>query len=71
MVFGRNPSAVREFLERTPLSSLRDLPLPVQISGSGDLLTVDFSVSGTYGEESEDLISQFNTFREITRVFMK
>lgn len=69
-VFGRDPHAVRDFLRDNRLVSLRNDPLPLQIAGSGDFLTVDFSMSGSYGDERQDLISQYNKFREISRIFM-
>lgn len=69
-VFGRDPHAVRDFLRDNRLVSLRNDPLPLQIAGSGDFLTVDFSMSGSYGDERQDLISQYNKFREICRIFM-
>ncbi len=69
-VFGRDPSAVRDFLRDQRLAALEDETLPLQISGNGDFLTVDFSLSGTYGDEAQDLIAQYNKFREICRIFM-
>jgi hypothetical protein len=69
-VFGQNPETVREFLGKNRLGSLRSDALPLQIAGSGDFLTVDFSVSSTAGENKQDLISQYNRFREISRIFM-
>jgi hypothetical protein len=69
-VFGRDPAAVRDFLGRNRLASLQSGSLPLQIAGSGDFLTVDFSVSGSYGDENHDLISQYNKFQEVCRIFM-
>lgn len=71
VAFGRDPHAVRQLLERLPLGLLRDYKLPIQISGSGDFLAVDFSISGTSGAEGEDLLSQYQHFQEILRAFIK
>ncbi|MFN2281880.1 MAG: hypothetical protein ACK2TZ_08465 [Anaerolineales bacterium] len=69
-VFGRDPAAVRDFLRDKWLDSLRSDPLPLQIAGTGDFLTIDFSMSGSYGDENHDMISQYNKFREVCRIFM-
>jgi hypothetical protein len=70
VAFGRDPYAVRELLSRSRLGSLESETLPVQIAGSGDFLTADFSVATASSNESQDLISQYHKFLEISRIFM-
>lgn len=71
LVFGRDPDAVREFLDRVPLSSLRNHTAPVQISGSGDFLMVDFKVSGDNPETARNILSQYQQFSEISKLFSR
>ncbi len=71
VLFGRNPSAVREMLDRIGHQILRSSQLPVQITGSGDFLTVDFSTSSSLNQLGEDLATRYQTFVQISRVFME
>ena len=71
VVFGSDESAVREMLRGVHLSSLIQGTSPIHIAGSGDFLTVDFSLPSSYGSEENDLISQYQQFTQITRSFMK
>lgn len=71
ILFGRNPPAVREMLDRIGHQILRSSQLPVQIAGSGDFLTVDFSTSSSFNQLGEDLASRYQTFIQISRAFME
>jgi hypothetical protein len=71
ILFGRNPSAVREMLDRIGQQILRSSQLPVQIAGSGDFLTVDFSTTSSLDQQGEDLVSRYQTFIQISRAFME
>jgi hypothetical protein len=70
VLFGRNPTAVREMLDRVGLYSLLRLDVPLQIAGSGDFITLDFSMSSSPNQSVEDLASRYQTFVEISRKFM-
>ena len=70
VVFGRNPSAVREMLDRIGIYSLIKTTMPMQIAGSGDFLTVDFSMPSNPNQPEDDLAARYQTFVEITRRFM-
>ncbi len=71
ILFGRNPPALREMLDRIGGQILRSTQLPVQIAGSGDFLTMDFSASSSLNQLEEDLASKYQTFVQISRVFME
>ncbi|MEJ2447340.1 MAG: hypothetical protein P8Y37_05285 [Anaerolineales bacterium] len=70
-VFSRYPAAAMDFLIENRLSSLRNESLPLQIAGSSDFLTVDFSISSAASNNNQDLIAQYNKFRDISRIFME
>jgi len=40
-------------------------------AANGDFLTVDFSISSAASNGSQDLIAQYNKFRDISRIFME
>jgi hypothetical protein len=69
IIFGRDPIAVQNLFSRISLSSFRKGSLPIQIGGSGDFLTVDFSIAQAQGTERTDLSSQYQHFRDIIRAF--
>lgn len=71
VLFGQDPAAVRELLDRAGLSALRTGNLPVQIVGSGDFLTVDFSTANSLNQPGQDLASRYQTFIQIARRFME
>jgi hypothetical protein len=71
ILFGRDPFAVREMIERVGIYSLRSSKLPLQIAGSGDFITVDFSTSSSPDQSDQDLASRYQTFVQITRNFME
>lgn len=71
ILFGRNPPALREMLDRIGSEILRSSQLPLQIAGSGDFLTVDFSTSSSLNQMGEDLASRYQTFVQISRAFME
>ena len=71
ILFGRDPDTVREMLDRVRLNIFRSTQLPVQIVGSGDFLTVDFSTSSSLNQPGLDLVSRYQTFSQITRAFME
>ena len=70
VVFGQDPDAVREMLDRVRITNIRTGDLPVQIGGIGDLLTVDFSSDSDINQTGHDLASRYQTFVEISRRFM-
>jgi hypothetical protein len=71
ILFGQDPDAVREMLDRVGLRSIQSTELPIQIAGSSDFLTVDFSTSANLNQPSQDLASRYQTFVQITRAFME
>ena len=71
VLFGQNPMAVREMLDRVGLYSLIKDTGSVQIAGSGDFITVDFSMPSNPNQPEDDLVVRYQTFVEITRRFMK
>jgi hypothetical protein len=71
ILFGRDPVAVREMLDRVGLYTLKSAELPIQIAGSGDFITVDFSTSTSLNQPGQDLVSRYQTFIQITRAFME
>jgi hypothetical protein len=70
MLFGRNPEAVRAMLDRVGLYSLIRDKLSLQIAGSGDFITVDFSTPSNPDQQGHDLPTRYQTFVEISRRFM-
>ena len=71
VLFGQDPAAVREMLDRAELSALRTGDLPVQIVGGGDFLTVDFSTANSLNQPGQDLLTRHQTFIQIARRFME
>jgi len=71
VVFSTDESAVREVFRGIHLSSLISDHSPIHIAGIGDFLTVDFSLPSSYGSEENDLISQYQQFTRISRLFMQ
>lgn len=71
VVFGQDPDAVREMLDRVRIQNIRTGDLPVQIGGIGDLVTVDFSSDSDINQIGHDLASRYQTFIEISRRFME
>lgn len=71
VLFGQDPAAVREMLDRAGFNSFRTGDLPVQIAGSGDFLTVDFSTANSLNQPGQDLVTRYQTFVEIARRFME
>lgn len=71
ILFARDPHATRDMLDRVGLYSLRSSSLPVQIAGSGDFLTVDFSTSASLNQTDDDLISRYQSFVQIASSFMR
>lgn len=69
LLFGRDPSTVREMIDRVGIYSLRSTKLPLQIAGSGDFLTVDFSTTINPDQPDQDLASRYQTFIHIARSF--
>jgi hypothetical protein len=70
MLFGRNPAAVREILDRVGLYSLTREKMSLQIAGSGDFITVDFTMPSSADLPDQGLVSRYQTFVEISRKFM-
>ena len=71
ILFGRDPYAVREMLDRAGIYQFRATQLPIQIAGSGDFLTVDLSTSTSLNQPGQDLVSRYQTFNQIARSFME
>lgn len=71
VLFGRDPFAAREMIDRVGLYTLQTSKLPLQIAGSGDFLTVDFSTSASLNQTDDDLVSRYQTFVQIARAFMR
>ena len=71
ILFGRDPSALREMLDRVGLYTLTSAEMPIQIAGSGDFITVDFSTSTSPNQPGQDLVSRYQFFVQITRAFME
>jgi len=71
VLFGQDPVAVREMLDRVGLSAFRTDDLPVQIDGRGDFLTADFSTGKSLNQPGQDLASRYQTFIQIARRFME
>lgn len=71
VIFGQDPDAVRDMLDRVRITSVRTGDLPLQIGGVGDLLTVDFSTGSDINQTGNDLVSRYQTFVEISRRFME
>ena len=70
ILFGRDPAAVRDMLDRVGFYTLRSTEFPIQIAGSGDFLTVDFSTSSNLNQPGQNLVSRYQTFSQISRSFM-
>ena len=70
LLFGQDPTAVRQMLERVGLYSLTHTKMRLRIAGSGDFITVDFSIPSSSNQPDRDLISCYQTFVEITHRFM-
>jgi hypothetical protein len=71
IVFGRDEYAVRELLRGVHLGTLAAGQSPFHIAGSGDFLTVDFSLPSSSSSSENDLISHYQQFTQIYRVFLK
>ena len=71
VLFGRDPYAVRKMIDRVGIYSLRSTKQSLQIAGSGDFITVDFSTPSNPDQANEDLASRYQTFVHITRSFME
>jgi len=71
IVFGRDPDAVRDMLDRVGTAALRNTDLPVQIAGSGDFLTVDFSTASSLNQAGQGLATSYQIFTQISRNFME
>jgi len=71
IVFGRDEYAVRELLRGIHLSTLEVGKSPLHIAGSGDFLTVDFSLPSSSTTNENDLISQYQHFTRIYQAFLK
>lgn len=69
ILFGKNPSAVRDLIDRIDLRSITRIETPVHISGLNDFLSVDFSQMGSYSDREHDLIAQHREFTQIVRNF--
>jgi len=70
ILFGRDPYAVREMLDKAGLYSLTNTSHSMQISGSGNFITVDFSVPSSPDQSGQDLASRYQEFVRISRKFM-
>ena len=70
VVFGQDPAAVKATLDKAGMTQVRRGGMLLQIAGSGDLLTVDFSTDSTINQQGQDLASRYQTFIEISRRFM-
>jgi hypothetical protein len=69
IVYGQDPAAVSRTLDRAGITRTRTEGLPMQIAGSGDLLTIDFSSDSNFNQPGQDLASRYQTFIEISRRF--
>lgn len=70
ILFGRNPYAVREMLDKAGLYSLANTSQSMQIAGSGNFITVDFSIPSSPYQSGQDLVSRYQEFVHISRKFM-
>jgi len=70
ILFGRNPYAVREMLEKAGLYSLTKTSQSMQITGSGNIITVDFNMPSSPDQSGQDLVSRYQEFVHISRKFM-
>ena len=69
IVFGKDPGAVRELMNRIPISSIIRVKSPLHIAGLDDFLTVDFSQMGSIKDPQNDLITQHQEFIRILSYF--
>lgn len=70
ILFGRDSIAVREMIDRVGIYALRSTKQSLQIAGSGDFITVDFSTPSSPDQPTQDLASRYQTFVQIARSFM-
>lgn len=71
ILFGRDSYAVREMIDRVGIYSLTSNKQSLQIAGSGDFITVDFSTPSSPDQADQDLASRYQTFVHIARSFME
>jgi hypothetical protein len=71
IVFGKDQGAVRELIDRIPISSILSIKSPMHITGLDDFLTVDFSHMGSLKDPQTDLIAQHGEFTRILSYFTK
>jgi hypothetical protein len=73
VLFGSDPVAIREMFARieTQILGISQSHLPIQIAGNADFLTVDFSTSISQDLQGHDLASRYQTFVQISRLFME
>lgn len=68
VAFGQDPTVVKEMLDRVGMTRIQNAGM-LQIAGSGDLLTVDFSTDSNFNQAGQDLASRYQSFIEISRRF--
>jgi hypothetical protein len=69
VIFGRDEFTLQKLISRLDLRSFQMGSLPLQIAGSGDFLTVDFTLSSSFAKSEGDLNQQYEHFRRIARQF--
>jgi hypothetical protein len=69
ILLGENQGAVQALLDRTNLRFLLRNPNPIHIAGSGDFLTVDFSMNSSLNTSKSDLQTQYRLFLEVFNTF--
>lgn len=69
VVFGQDEFAVLNMLDRVNLSALSRSKNYLHLAGSGDFLTVDFSIPSTPQDPNRDFQAQYQEFLSLVRMF--
>jgi hypothetical protein len=69
VVFGQDEFAVLNMLDRVNLSALARSKNYLHLAGSGDFLTVDFSIPSTPRDPNRDFRAQYQEFLSLVRIF--
>lgn len=69
VVFGRDDYAIRNLLSGVNTSTLSRSKTPLQLAGSGDFLTIDYSYTNSLNNQNSDLRTQYQQFMDLVQTF--